>query len=366
MTGSLALPKKLIVLGILLPLAALIGYLLAEGEFESLAVVGVLAGVLAIPLVLRWHHLMLVASWNLSMTLFFLPGSPSTWMLAAMISGGLVLLAKIMDRKTVILNAPAVTWSLLAIAFVVLITMAMTGTLGVRSLGGASYGGKKYFLILFAILAYFGLSAVRIPTDKVNLYVAAFLIPGLSPVASNIIYKLGPGLWFLFALFPVDSALLQAADDFSMDGAGSRIGRVQGLAFASKALVSYLLARYGIRGILDARRPWRALALVAAVGAGLFGGFRSVLLLNCALIFLQFFMEGMHRTRLFPILLVGIAGAMLCLIPIARKLPLSVQRTLSFLPYDVSPVARLDASGSTNWRLRMWETAWPDVLKGSG
>ena len=363
MTGSLALPKKLIVLGILLPLAALIGYLLAEGEFESLAVVGVLAGVLAIPLVLRWHHLMLVASWNLSMTLFFLPGSPPAWMLAAMISGGLVLLAKIMDRKTVILNAPAVTWSLLAIAFVVLITMAMTGTLGVRSLGGASYGGKKYFLILFAILAYFGLSAVRIPTDKVNLYVAAFLIPGLSPVASNIIYKLGPGLWFLFALFPVDSALLQAADDFSMDGAGSQIGRVQGLAFASTALVSYLLARYGIRGILDARRPWRALVLVASVGAGLFGGFRSVLLLNCALIILQFFMEGMHRTRLFPILLVGIAGAMLCLIPIARKLPLSVQRTLSFLPIDVSPVARLDASGSTNWRLRMWEAARPDVAK---
>ena len=79
MTGSFALPQRLIALGILLPLAALVGYLVAEGDFQSLAVVGVLAGILAIPMVLRWHHLMLVASWNLSMTLFFLPGSPPPW-----------------------------------------------------------------------------------------------------------------------------------------------------------------------------------------------------------------------------------------------------------------------------------------------
>ena len=363
MTGSLALPKKLIVLGIVLPLAALIGYLLAEGEFESLAVVGVLAGVLAIPLVLRWHHLMLVVSWNLSVTLFFLPGTPPPWILAAMISCGLILLAKIMDRKTVLLNAPAVTWSLLALAFIVIFTMVMTGTLGIRSLGGSSYGGKKYFLILFAIIAYFGLSAVRIPSDKTNLYVAAFLIPGLSPVLANIIYNLGPGLWFLFALFPVDSVMLQVSDDFAMDGFSSGMGRIQGLAFGSTALLCYLLARYGVRGMLDLRRPWRGLGLLTVLVVGLYGGFRSVLILNCALIILQFFLEGLHRTRVFPMLVIGSVGVMVCVIPFARQLPLSMQRAISILPIDVSPAARMDAKGSTDWRIRMWERAWPDVPK---
>lgn len=363
MTGSFALPQKLITLAILLPLAALVGYLVAEGDFQSLAVVGVLAGILAIPMVLRWHHLMLVASWNLSMTLFFLPGSPPPWMLAALISCGLIGLAKIMDRKTVLLNAPAVTWSLLAIAFVVIGTMAMTGTLGIRSLGGSSYGGKKYFLILFAIVAYFGLSTQRIPAGKTNLYLGAFLIPGLTPVASNIIYKLGPGLWFLFALFPVDSVMLQAADDFSVDGFSSGIGRIQGLAFSSTALLAFLLARYGIRGILDIRRPWLAFLVMATFGAGLYGGFRSVLALNGALLVMQFFLEGFHRTRFFPLLGIACVGVMACVIPFARQLPLSVQRAISILPIDVSPKARLDAMGSTDWRLRMWEAARPDVAK---
>ena len=362
MTGSFAVPKKLIVLTIVLPLAALIGYLLAEGDFESFAIVGLLSGILVIPLVLKWHHLLLVVSWNLSLTLFFLPGAPPLWMLLAIASCGMIVLAKIMDRNTLLLNAPAVTWSLLAIAFVVVFTMTMTGTIGVRSLGGSSYGGKKYFSILFAVIAYFGLSMLRIPSQKSNFYVAAFLIPGMSPIASNIIYKLGPGLWFLFALFPVESVMLQVSDDFSMESF-SRIGRIQGLAFASTALLSYLLARFGIRGIFDLRRPWRAFALLATLVAGLYGGFRSVLVLNGALIVLQFFLEGLHRTRLFPLLLIGSFGAMVCVIPFARQLPLSVQRTLSFLPIDISPAARLDALGSTDWRFRMWKVVWAEVPK---
>jgi hypothetical protein len=363
MTGTLALPKKLIVLGVVLPLAALVGYLLADGDFESLAIVGVLAGFMAIPLFLRWHHLILVASWNLSMTLFFLPGSPPAWMLAAMIGSGLVLLAKIMDRNKVLLHAPSVTWTLGAIVFFVLFTMAMTGTLGIRSLGGSSYGGKKYFYILLAVIAYFGLSTIRIPPDKFRLYIAVFFIAGLSPVLGNIIYKLGPGLWFLFALFPPESVLLQASEDFAMDGFGTKLGRMQGLAVGSTAFLGYLLARYGIRGMLDTRRPWRVLLLAATFGAGLFGGFRSVLALNGALILLQFYLEGLHRTRLFPMLLIGSVAAVVCIFPFARQLPLSVQRTLSFLPLDVSPAARQDAKGSTDWRFRMWEAAWPDVTR---
>lgn len=363
MTGSFALPQKLIVLGIVLPLAALVGYLIAEGDLESIAVVGVLAGILVIPLVLRWHHFILVLSWNLALTVFFLTGSPPLWILSALISCGLILLAKIMDRKMVLLNVPGVTWSLLALASVIVFTMAMTGTLGIRSLGGSSYGGKKYFLILFAIVAYFGLSTLRIPSDKTKLYVAAFLIPGLSPILANIVYKLGPGLWFLFALFPADSVMFQAYDDFSLDVFGSKMGRVQSLAFASSALLCYLLARYGVRGMLDIRRPWRMLALLSTLVVGLYGGFRSVLVLNCALIFLQFFLEGLHRTRMFPMLLIGTVGMMVCVIPFARQLPLSMQRALSFLPINVSPAAQLDAKGSTDWRLRMWEAARPDVAK---
>lgn len=348
------------IFALLLPLAALVGYLIADGEIESMAAVVLFAGILTIPLVLRRHHLLLVMSWNLAMNLFFLPGSPPLWMLSSLVSLGLIVLAKIMDRDLKLLNIPSVTWSLIALGMVVIFTMAATGTLGVRSLGGASYGGKKYFFILFAIIGYFCLSSISIPREKTNLYIGAFLIPGLSPAIGNLIYKL-PSLWFLFILFPAENVMLLANDDFAIDAYASRIGRVQGLAFASTALLSYLLARYGIRGILDLRSPWRILLLVAALIIGLFGGFRSVLALNCGLIAVQFFLEGMHRTKMFPVLiLVGII-TLAGIIPMARKLPLSVQRALSVLPIDVSPAARLDALGSTDWRLRMWQAAMQDV-----
>jgi hypothetical protein len=50
------------------------------------------------------------------------------------------------------------------------------------------------------------------------------------------------------------------------------------------------------------------------------------------------------------------------MLPLANKLPLAVQRTLSVLPFvEVTPVARLDASYSSEWRFEMWKTVWPDV-----
>jgi len=42
------------------------------------------------------------------------------------------------------------------------------------------------------------------------------------------------------------------------------------------------------------------------------------------------------------------------------QLPLTVQRTLSWLPGDWNPQAVADAEGSTQWRVEMWAWAWND------
>jgi hypothetical protein len=363
MTASSALPRKLLVLGIVLPIAVLVGYLLGDPDWGSFSIVGLLVATLFIPLFLRWHHSILVFSWNLSMLVFFLPGSPPFWMLAGLISLGLTALARIMNKDMRVLHVPSVTWSLLFLALVVVFTMAMTGVMGVRSLGGASYGGKKYFFILFAIVAYTALSSLRIPIEKANAYVAAFLLPGLSIILSNLVYMLGPGMWFFFNLFPMDMAMGQAAEDFSWNPSEVKLGRVAGLGFTSTALLSFMLARYGIRGILDFNRPWRLLVLCGVFAASLMGGFRSILILNTLLCAVQFFLEGMHKTRLFPILVGCCIVGLAMLLPFVQKLPLSAQRTLSILPIEVAPAARYSADASTEWRLRMWEVLWPEVSK---
>jgi hypothetical protein len=62
------------------------------------------------------------------------------------------------------------------------------------------------------------------------------------------------------------------------------------------------------------------------------------------------------------LLLAGVLGGAL-LIPFASKLPLSVQRSLSFLPLDIDPVARQSAQATVEWRLGMWTTLLPEVPK---
>src|SRR6266566_1029864 len=72
------LPKSLIVFAICIPLALLVGYLLATPtEFMSFGAIGIVLLALCTPLLLRWHYAALIFCWNANLTIFFLPGQPS-------------------------------------------------------------------------------------------------------------------------------------------------------------------------------------------------------------------------------------------------------------------------------------------------
>jgi hypothetical protein len=363
MTSAFGLPRRLIILAIVLPVAAFIGYLLASPDFGSFLLIGGFVGLLTLPIFLRWHHPILIFSLNLPVILAFLPGSPPFWMLAAIISLSLTVLGTTLDKEQRLLHAPGVTWSLLAIVLVVLFTMKVNGGIGLRTFGGASYGGKKYFFILLAIVAYFALSTRRIPLEKANRYMSLFVLSSLFTVLCNFAYMLGPGFWFVFYLLPTDWAVNQAMEDFSGSVVSARIGRISGMSVGSFAIFSWLLMRYGVRGLLDFTKPWRLLLLVAAVGIGLLGGFRSILVTYVVIFALQFFLEGLHRTRLLLVFILGSALMALALVPLSSKLPLSVQRCLTVLPYEVHPAVRMDAKGSTEWRWKMWQVLWPEIPK---
>jgi hypothetical protein len=364
MTNAFALPRKLLIFGIILPLAALIGYLLSNPDFQSLLLVGLLASVLSLPIFLRWHHVILVVTWNLSMTLFFLPGNPPMWMLAGVISLAVTVLNRILDKEKRLQNVPALTWALLLLGLVVLFTMKMTGGgFALRSMGEETYGGKKYYMILFAVAAYFALSFQRIPIRKAKTLSGIYFLSGLTPVMSNILYALGPSAWILYALFPVDWALNQAVEDMRGNFGTARIGRVSGIGFGGAAVFYFLLLRFGIRGILDWTKPWRFITFALVVVLSLFSGFRSVTVMYFSVFVLQFFLEGLHRTRLLPLILVSGTLSFAAIIPFANKLPLSVQRCLTLLPLDFHPAATMDAKASTDWRLRMWEVLIPEIPK---
>jgi len=345
---------------IAIPLATVIGFLLATPDAPtSIFMVGLILAILTTPFFLRWHHPLLILTWNASMTVFFLPGRPGVWMIVGGISLGITILSCVLNKEQKFQHVPALTWSLMFLLGVVVLTAKLNGGIGLRSLGGAQYGGKGYAFIIAAIIGYFALSSVRIPPERAQRYALLFFISGIALVISNLAYLGGPGFWFLFHVFPVDMAMAQAFDDFNPYYS---MNRITGLGFAAVALCNVFLLRYGIRGLLDVGKPVRLLLFLLAFAASLAGGFRSALVLVVLGFTVQFFIEGLHRTRFVLALAVGVVLGFAALVPVVSKLPLAVQRSLSIIPFlDVNPIAKIDAQGTLDWRLKMWEIVLPEV-----
>jgi hypothetical protein len=357
--NTISIPKGHLIMGLCLPLAVLLGYFLAEPmESGSVAVVALVLGVLAVPLLMRWHYPMLVVSWNAAINPIVLPGRAHLWVLLAAIGLLFAMLNRAVNSNSRFVIVPAINKPLIFLMGVVLVTAMLTGGIGLRSMGSNTYGGKKYFYLLAAVAGYFALTSRRIPVNRAGLYAALFFLSGTTAVIGNIAYTLGPKFSFLLDVFSPESAADQAAASLSLD---RQLVRISGLSWVSPAIYSFMLARYGIRGVLDLSRPWRLLFFMASLFIGLFGGFRSVLVMFGLTFAVLFLVEGLHRTKYLPILAgMSLLGVVVCL-PLVSKLPLAAQRTLAFLPIKVDPLAKLSAEASSEWRLEMWRIVLPQV-----
>ena len=349
---------RLLILGICSALAVLLGYLIATPlAFQTLAIVGVVCGIICLPLLIRWHHFFLILSWNAAFSLFFLPGQPRLSMVMTLISFGFALLDYCVNKKKHFISVPAITWPLIFLAVVILATAKLTGGIGIRSLGSGVYGGRKYYLLLIAILGYFALTSQAIPVERALKTASAYFLSGTTGVVSNIAYLLGPGFYFLFYLFPTGSTV--SAMHTGLD----YLIRFSGVSWASIAVFYYMLMRYGIKGIMDFTAPGRLVVFLTIMAASTLGGFRSILIVMALILFAQFYFEGLFRSGFVPVIL--LAGALLgaLLVPFADKLPLPVQRSLSFLPIEVDPIARYDGQASLDWRFDMWRILLKEVPK---
>lgn len=368
MASTFAVTRNHLIFGLCLPLAVLLGYMLADiDDLASRVVILVALGILAVPVLMRWHHLLLIVSWNMAAQPA-LPGSPHLWSLMAMLSLFFCVLNRSVNPEHQLAHVRSLTRPLVTFGLVVLVTAILTGGIGLRIFGSSAVGGRGYFYIIAAIAGFFALSSRAIPPHRAGLYVTLFFLPGLTAMASRMAGWLGPKAGFVYYLFPGDSRM----DDFIADPStfATEMTRVSGSAAASLAVFCWLLARYGIAGTFDFSRPWRLALLVAALVGSMFGGYRSTLLLLSAIFLILYTLEKLWQTRL-SVLLVGVGVlSMALLIGFADRLPLSVQRTLSFLPVKVDAVTRDMANFSTEWRIEMWRSVLPQVpkylLKGKG
>jgi hypothetical protein len=341
-----------------LPLAVLMGFMLATPtDASSFGFVVMAFMVMTIPLLLKYHHFFVALTWNAVLIVFFLPGQPSLGLLVAMISLGIAIVERTMNKKRRFLSVPSITLPLILLTVIVLITAKLTGGIGSRVFGSENWGAKRYLGVFGAIIGYFALTSQTIPKKLAMLYISVFFLGGLTSGISDLIYMAGPSFYFLFVLFPSEYAFMQAMT-------ADTLLRLSGLAFACASGIYFLFARFGIQGTFSLRRPWLPILFLLFVGGSLLGGYRALVILLALIFLVQFFVEGTYRTKLGPILIMGGLLAMSLTIAYIEHMPLSVQRAFSILPLEnIDSTARADAMGTLDWRLTMWKILIPEVPK---
>lgn len=351
MTNPTTAFRALLIYAICLPLAIFVGYVITNPlDLGTFGAVGFIFVILSLPILLRFHHPLVIVSWNASMMLFFLPGGPHLWLAAVAASLCISVARRTIDPQFRFIWVPQVTWPLIVLAVIALVTAKLTG-MGLRVFGGESFGGRRYIYLVGGILGYFALTAQRIPPERAGLCVALFFLSGVTNLIGDFFTLVSTPFKFIFLFFPpTDLREVQWG-----------VTRVAGLTAASAAIYSFMMAKYGIRGIFASGKPWRAIILILFSGLGLLGGFRSLVIHYIVTFCFQFFLEGMHKTKLLPTFVLGGAVLAAATLPFLQRLPLNVQRSFAFLPVTIDPIARQTAKESTEWRLNMWKALLPQV-----
>jgi hypothetical protein len=208
-------------------------------------------------------------------------------------------------------------------------------------------------------VGYFALTSRRIAQERADFFSATYFLSGLTAMVPNLAYF--AGINAVYYLFPSIMVSEQIIGDASIE---PYLARMNGLTFASMAFYCWLFGRYGFKGLFDINRPWRAGMFFLACFGCFFTGYRSYLILFILTAAMQFCLEGLLQPRVVLVGSVTMLLACLVILPQADKLPLVVQRSISFIPgIPLNPLVKASADGSTDWRLRMWQAILPMVPK---
>ena len=135
------LSRILTVYAIAIPLALVLGYVLATPDQITIMMVGLVVFSLALPILIQWHHILLIFFWNAAFIFGFLPAQPQFWLVMAVLSFGISWLNGLLGGRR-FLRAPELTRPLLILGGIVLLTGYLRGGIGVHALGSTSaYGG---------------------------------------------------------------------------------------------------------------------------------------------------------------------------------------------------------------------------------
>jgi len=350
--------RTLITYGLCTVFAVLMGYILTNvgmaPTYSNMFALGLLGALVLSPIFIQWHYPIMVFSLGCPAWVFFLKGSPPLWEIMVIISLGIAMVERTVQRKQKWLSAPSVVWPLIFTIAMAYITAKLTGGFGLHTLGNEVGGGKKYLTLMLGIATFFALITRKIPNERRNFYVGLFILSGLPSFIGDLGPVLPAPLNYINILIP---ATLSSDQQWQIG-----VTRLGAFGTTASVITSFMLARFGLRGIFTGSQIWwRTPLFLLMFLCCMLGGYRNVIFNFALTCILMFFMEGLQRTKLLPMfVMIGVTLSCL-LVPFAHHLPYTFQRALSFLPLDIDAAARADAEGSSEWRFRMWHDLWPRV-----
>ena len=353
MTNPAAAMRMLVTYAVCMPLAMVVGYLITNPmDYGTVGFLGVVIALIISPVFIKWHYPIMVFGLGCPMYIFLLKGDPPLWQVVAILSFGIAIVERALSAERRFLRVPALTWPLIFLTAVVLLTSQLTGGIGLNTLGGAVAGGKKYLVCFLGIAVYFALTSRAIPKQHRNLYVALYFLSATPAFISDLFPLLPYPLNYINLLFPPSST----SEEFNFG-----ITRLGAFATTASAISSFMLAKFGLRGIFEMAKPWRFLFFSFCMTLALLGGYRTTVITFAIVIGILFFVEGLHRTKLLLVFLLGgmVLGGLL--VPFSNKLPFTFQRALCFIPLKWDADAEMSAEGSAEWRYKMWHDLWPQV-----
>ena len=187
MTNSITIMRSLVVYGVCLPLAILLGYMLASpNDVSNFGFIGLVIVLMMTPLILRYHYVWMIAAWNMVAGFYFLPGGlPVNWVMIAL-SFGISFISYVMDKKHAFISVPSMNRPLIFLFLVVMVTAKFTGGLGLSVFGSHSIGGKHYLYLFVGLLGYFALTAQKIPKHKAIFYVTLYYIASITAAIGQV------------------------------------------------------------------------------------------------------------------------------------------------------------------------------------
>jgi hypothetical protein len=355
MTNPAAAIKMLVTYAICIPVAMLVGYVLTDPlDYGTLGFLGLVIALIFSPIFIKWHYPIMVFGLGCPMYMFFLVGDPPMSQVVVILCLGIAIVERTLNADRRFISVPSMTWPLMFTVAMALITAELTGGIGLHTMGGSVGGGKKYITLFVGVATYFALTSRPIPKESRKLYIGLFFLSALPSFISDLFPLLPNPLNYINLLFPPTADAMTG--EFSMG-----LSRLGAFAATAGAVANYMLARYGLRGIFMSNRPLRIPFFIVMLVLTLLGGFRIIIASYMCIVFMLFFVEGLHRTRLLLVFIMGLTLTGALLVPLSNKLPYTFQRALSFLPLNWDATPKQDAEGSKLWRERIWDATWPKV-----